>query len=559
MKTAMHWGMVLLLAGTLSAQTASKKKTAAAKVASPPSATAQEVQTLRDALAAQQQQIEALKQAMTQRDSAWQQAQQQLQQAQSEAADAKAKAAAVETAGAQQQEAFGKLSSDMADVKTTLTNAAVTSQDDQKRVSALEGLTGRFRLNGDIRVRGESFFQQNAFDRNRARVRVRFGFDGKLNDSFAAGLSIATGSLGDPTSTNTTLTNFFDKHTIGLDRAWLTYQPGNHKWLQLTGGKFAYTWNRTPVTFDSDLNPEGFSEKISYDLHTKIVKNVSFGLFQMLFNEVSKGTDSFALGGTVSARLQPLGSDFWVATPSFSAVKFNSPDAILQASAFAVQATSTGTAPGATTPVPPVQVPGEGPGCAGGAGLPTVPAKTCAFGPNGITNSTFNDAGGVPHFASQFFYADFILNNTFKTPIKRLPVNLLLEYENNLSANQPFDVNNVQRTDLGKQSHAYYFEVGMGQNRNKGDIQFGYAWLRQEQDSVIASFNESDQRAPTNVIQNRLFGTWRVHPNVTAAFTGWFGRTLNTNLQHAALGPGVTAGKQDNLLKRMQFDLIYSF
>lgn len=559
MKTAIHWGMVLLLAGTLSAQTAPKKKAAVKKAAAAPAATAtaQEVQTLRDALAAQQQQIEALKQAMAQRDSAWQQAQQQLQQAQSEAADAKAKAATAESAGAQQQETFSKLSSDMADVKTTLTNAAVTTQDDQKRVSALEGLTGRFRFVGDVRVRGESFFQQNGVDRNRARIRARFGFEGKLNDSFTAGLSLATGSLGDPTSTNTTLTNFFDRKTVALDRAFLTYQPGNHKWLQLTGGKFAYTWNRTPVTFDSDLNPEGFSQKVSFDLNTKVVKNVSFGLFQMLFNEKT-GTDSYALGGTVSARLQPLGSDFWVATPSFSAIKFNNPDAILQASAFSVQATNGGSIPPvapstASTPIP---TPGEGPGCAG-PGQPKVPP--CVFAPNSMTNSTFNDAGGVPHFASQFFYADFILNNQFKTPIKRLPVNLLLEYENNLSANKPFDVNNVQRTDLGKQSHAYYFEVGMGQNRNKGDIQFGYAWLRQEQDSVIASFNESDQRAPTNIIQNRIYGTYRLHPNVTAAFTGWIGRTLNTNLQHAALGPGVAAGQQDNLLKRMQFDLIYSF
>jgi len=37
------------------------------------------------------------------------------------------------------------------------------------------------------------------------------------------------------------------------------------------------------------------------------------------------------------------------------------------------------------------------------------------------------------------------------------------------------------------------------------------------------------------------------------------GRTLNTNLQHAALSPGIVAGEEDAYLKRMQFDLIYSF
>ena len=119
-------------------------------------------------------------------------------------------------------------------------------------------------------------------DAHRARVRVRFGFDGKLNEDFIAGLSIATGTLGDPTSTNTTFTNNFDKKTIGLDRAYVTYNPVAHKWLSLTGGKFAYTWQRTPVTFDSDLNPEGFSEKLNFDLPRVAVIGLFAGVVVLL-------------------------------------------------------------------------------------------------------------------------------------------------------------------------------------------------------------------------------------------------------------------------------------
>jgi hypothetical protein len=37
------------------------------------------------------------------------------------------------------------------------------------------------------------------------------------------------------------------------------------------------------------------------------------------------------------------------------------------------------------------------------------------------------------------------------------------------------------------------------------------------------------------------------------------GRTLNSNLQHAILATGITPGQQEPYLKRMQFDLIYSF
>jgi len=82
---------------------------------------------------------------------------------------------------------------------------------------------------------------------------------------------------------------------------------------------------------------------------------------------------------------------------------------------------------------------------------------------------------------------------------------------------------------------------------------------RQEQDSAIASFVESDQRAPTNILQHRIFGSWKLRNNVTAAYTLWLGRTLNPNLQHAVVAAGTTPGTAEPSLRRMQFDLVYSF
>jgi len=544
------------LAGTLVAQTAAKPraKKAAAKSAQP-AVTLQDLQSLKDALAAQQQQIEQLRQEVQQKDQAWQQAQQQLQQAQSTASDAQAKAASAETAANSQKDTVVKLDSDMADVKTTLTNTAVGTQDEQKRMSALEGLLGRFRFNGDVRVRGESFFQDlTGFqNRNRGRIRVRFGFDGKLSEDFVGGIALATGSLGDPTTTNETLTNFFDRKTIALDRGYITYNPIAHKWLSLTGGKFAYTWQRTPVTFDSDLNPEGFNQKLSWDLKTPFVKNFTIQGIELLYNEVSAGQDSYALGGQVSAKLV-FGP--WTATPSFLSMKWNRPDAILAASAFAVQATTTGA--GGTTPAGPFPTPGEGPGCTVVNGSSKF--APCIFAPNGMTNAVTLDATGKAHFRSEFNYADFILNNQIKTGIERLPLNVLLEFEDNLgAADHPLSSKGVVLTGLGKQNHAYLADVSLGQQKNKGDIQLGYAWERQEQESVIASFNESDQRAPTNILQHRIYALYKVRSNTVASFTLWHGRTLNSGLLDAVRGPGVAAGVTEPYLNRFQFDLIYSF
>jgi hypothetical protein len=556
MKSVLRWCVVPLLAGTLVAQTAAKpraKKAPAKPVV--PAVTLQDIQSLKDALAAQQQQIEQLKQAVQEKDQAWQQAQQQLQQAQATASDAQSKATSAETAANSQKDTVIKLDSDMADVKTTLTNTAVGTQEEQKRMSALEGLVGRFRFNGDVRVRGESFFQDlPAFqNRNRARIRVRFGFDGRLNEDFIAGLSLATGTLGDPTSTNTTLTNFFDKKTIGLDRGFITYNPVAHKWLSLTGGKFAYTWQRTSVTFDPDLNPEGFNQKLSFDLKTPWVKNFTVQGIQLLYNEVSGGQDSYALGGQVSAKLQ---FGLWTATPSFLSMKWNRPDAILSASSFAVGATTTGV--GGATPAGPFPVPGEGPGCAVANGSSKFP--NCIFGPNGMTNAVTVDAKGVAHFRSEFNYADFILNNQIKTGHDRWPVNVLLEFEDNLgAADHPLSTAGVVLTGLGKQNHAYLADFSVGQQKGKGDLQVGYAWGRQEQESVIASFNESDQRAPTNILQHRIYALYRIRNNTTGSFTLWHGRTLNTALLDSVKGPGVAVGATEPYLNRYQFDLIYSF
>jgi hypothetical protein len=568
MKFALRWCVVPLIASALLAQTAPKQKSK--KPGARATVTAADVQALKDALAAQQSQIEQLRQEMQTRDAALQQAQQQAQQAQQQlqqtqaaATDAQAKAASVESAWGEQKSSVSRLNDDMADVKTTLTNSALSAQDEQKRVSAIEGLLGRFRFNGDVRVRGESFFQDfpNNPDRNRGRIRVRFGFDGKLNEDFSGGIYLATGSLGDPTTTNETLTNFFDRKTIGLDRGFITYNPIAHKWINITGGKFAYSWNRTSVTFDPDLNPEGFSEKLSWDLRMPVVKNFTVQAMQLLFNESNSGStakarqDSYALGAQVSAKFV-IGP--WTATPSFLSLKWNRPDSILQASAFAVQATTTGVQ--GTTPSGPFNVPGEGPGCAGAANIPSPNVPPCPFAPNGMTNATFIDSSGHAHFFSGFNYADFILNNVVKTGIARLPLNVLAEYEQNLDAeDHPLDSKGNVLTGLGSQNKAYLVDVSLGQLKNKNDIQFGYAFLRQEQDSVIASFNESDQRAPTNILQHRFYVNYRIRNNTTAGFTWWHGRTLNTALENAAKVGGLTTGATEPYLNRLQFDLVYSF
>jgi len=463
-----------------------------------------EVQAVVVVMAEQQKQIQDLREEIQRLAQGMGQTEAARQQAEQTSKEAQARATAAEVASEQSKGTVAKLDKDVAELKAELAKASTASKEEEKRLASAEGILSRFRFSGDVRMRYENFLQSyegcDTCDmRNRARLRLRFGVESKLNEDFTSGFYLATGSFTDPISTNETLGSLFGRKTIGLDRAWISFQPKNHKWLQLTAGKWAYTWARTPLTFDNDLNPEGFSEKFSFDLKNGVVKNVTFVGTQLMFNEVASGSDSYALGGQFGSRLQ-LGKRLTLA-PSVSVLSWTRPDAIAK-------------------------------GLAG---------KTITGNVN--TNATTPDGKG---YLSGFFYADYILDASVRTPWERFPVRFLLDYEKNMRAANSHDT-------------AYWGEFTFGQTKNRNDVQFLYSYAVIEQDAVLAAFNESDLRAPTNVRQNRFSFLWQIQKNTTASYTLWLGRTLDPSLQNTSTAPGNSPGQEDPFLKRMQFDLLYKF
>jgi len=525
---------VLALSALMSGQTAATRTTITKKRAT---TTAEELRAMREMMERQQQQLDALRQQLQQRDAAFRELQQQVQQSQSAAGAAQQTAQSAETTSSSSRDALTQLQQDMADVKTTLTNTAISTQDDQKRIGAVEGTLNRFRWSGDVRVRWETFYfgydgcvAPNCEPRHRARIRARIGVEGKLSEDLTGGIYLASGlneagvaDLTDPISTNNTLTSFFERKTIGLDRAWLTYQPLNHKWLALSGGKFAYSWNRTVLTFDNDLNPEGFSERFNWDFGHKFFKNVNFTAMQLFYRENNSGAaprvDSYATGASFSAKLQ-IGSR-WQMTPTYNLLRWNNVD-------------------------------------------PIAAARTAAtLSGHSISNCT-NAARTA--FCGGFFYSDVILDNTIKTWSARFPWRIWGEYVQNLAA-KPTHLDiatyGAGPCDGGvcfnEQDKAFWVETSLGQTRNKNDLQFGYSFGRIGQDAVIFAFNESDMRASTNLIQHRVFFGWLPMANTTVNWTWWLGRTLNTNLANAARPSGLAVGAEDPILRRMQLDVIYKF
>jgi hypothetical protein len=530
---------------------------AASKTESAPAMiTPEQFKALQDALAAQERRIQQLEQQLQQRDQAWQQLQSELQRREATTTAVDTKVSEIQSSSNRQEESYKRLESDIADVRDNVTALAANVKEEQERVSWLQSLVGRARLFGDIRVENLSFFLAGQKPRVRERIRIHMGIEGQLGRDFIAGIGLATGTLADSTSGNAVMTNFFARKTVALHLAYITYNPQNHKWLNLTAGKFAFNWQQTAHTFDGDISPDGFSEKLSFDLNNKYLKNVTLHGLQLIFFEnpnVEVGTfggDSFAAGGQVVLKLQP--HERWTITPSYLVLNWRNEGILLNAPAFAGAEAVSGTTSIVCNPV---------------TALNTNPS--CAFASRPYLHMTnaykvisVADNGNVERaLLSKFLYSDLILKNTIDTGLKRWPWQVTLEYMDNLRA-------------ASNRSHVYMVQTSFGQTRNQNDFLVGYGFVRQEQDSAIASFVDDDQRQPTNIVEHSFFAQYRLRPKVLLAWKLRVGRVLDSSLfapvpipgstntdalQLRYLAPGVAPGQRDHYRKRMQFDLIYTF
>lgn len=329
---------------------------------------------------------------------------------------------------------------------------------------------GNFNFSGDVRVRYEGFFQEGVATRNRERIRLRFNVTGKLSDEFSGGFSLATGTLDDPVSTNQTMTGSLNRKNIGIDKAYITYQPNfAKKVLKLDAGKFAFPWYRTGLTFDGDVNPEGFAQTLSFNTKSNVLKNITIVGFQLPFSEVSGGPDSFIFGGQGQVVFQ-LGPKVRLSFYE-AGVHFENPDVI---------ATSQfGSSPS---------------------------LKPSLSNTNTLRYGTNNAVLG---YANGFTYLDTIIKLEADVH-PRFPITMQFDY--------------VKNMQISKESKGYWVDFMIGKTKEAKDVQFGYSYIKLEKDAVIGALSESDLRAATNVENHRLQFAYLFAKNVTGQFTGWFGK-----------------------------------
>lgn len=111
------------------------------------------------------------------------------------------------------------------------------------------------KFSGDVRLRYQHEDIEGTSDRERGRIRVRWGFKTEIGEDTEIGLRLATGT-GEQTSTNQTFMDAFSQKSFYLDRAYFKHKIGD---FNIIGGKMENPFFCTDVIWDSDINPEGIA------------------------------------------------------------------------------------------------------------------------------------------------------------------------------------------------------------------------------------------------------------------------------------------------------------
>ncbi|MGC1649171.1 MAG: putative porin [Candidatus Sulfotelmatobacter sp.] len=520
-----------------------------ASAPAPAPVTAADIQELRAALAAQQRQIEALQAQLQSKEQSQQQVQSIILSA--------VPVAVTAPAAPQAPDSRVTIATNLQDTPTQKSQQNAGSSDERIRnlEREIQGL-GPISFSGDVRLRGEPFFggpTDESMDRMRARIRARFNAVATLGEQFRAGLTLASGDINDPTSTNQTLTGFYTRKAVALDQAFVEFRPQGFKSLTLVGGKFRYPWYNTELTWDKDINPEGVGESLAFNLDTPVLKRIAFIGFQLPFAEMAgtaptdkRITQSITYGGQLQTNWRLTS---WLNLSAYAAYyDYRGSDSIALALARAStknpQTPFSGYLP--LTSGNPVQ---DSTYTTTATTIITVNGTAYPTGVTSISNA---------QFASKFGLFDTIARFDINTGHPRIPITFIGDYVQNTEAcgNLPNIVaapTNTATTTYKQtlnspcDSHyrrGYWAEGDVGRLEKKGDLQFGYTRIYIEREAVLGNFNYSDIRQGTNVTQHRFTTFYQFDPRVQLGFTALVGRPLGTT---------------EPWLTRLQFDTIYIF
>ena len=451
------------------------------------------------------------------------------------------------------------------------------SVDDRlKKVESAVSALGNIRFSGDIRLRSESIFGQSNVlatagnpstlgneltPRHRMRLRARLAMRGSVSEEFEWGLRFATGSFADNISTNQTFTDFFNRKPFGLDQAFITYKPKKLPGLRLQGGRFEPPWTSTEMTIDADLMADGFNQSYTRTSKKSVLKDITFVAWQLPMLERNSafvrnadgsvnidqsrrgGRDLALYGAQLRTRFEPnskVALNLSIADLYFSGTQFISPVQVFGSN---LQLPLTVTLPGGGTVTTQVSVPRD--------------LLVAGNGNLGLTTASNNSTNRDGRLSSGFNLIDIIGRLELKHS-KRFPVALILNFVTNTQTHDVIAAGpgGADVVIPNNENNGFWGEVQVGQTRARGDMQFGYTFLRIEKDAVLTPFNWSDITQQSDMRVHRLGFSYAVDPRVVFTVTG-----IITERPNGLLGPFVITppGSLNRSTTRLQLDTVLRF
>ena len=146
----------------------------------------------------------------------------------------------------------------------------------------------------------------STMDRQRLRLRARFGVSSQINEAWMGALRLSTGSLVGPVSTSSTAGDPSDRYGIKLDRAFLRYTPAS--WATVTAGRSPNPYLSSEMQFAPDLGFDGVSAAFASELSSGLRTFATAGWFVMRENALT--ADRSLLGIQLGTSWQPSDSRF---------------------------------------------------------------------------------------------------------------------------------------------------------------------------------------------------------------------------------------------------------
>lgn len=137
---------------------------------------------------------------------------------------------------------------------------------------------------------GVGGLENTTAQRNRLRLRARFGPTIKINNWLTGGIRMTTGNLTSPISVAQTQEAAVAKYTLGLDRVYL--KADVRPWLKVVGGRFDNPWFGTDMMWDPDLAFDGVAASFTPKFNDAWSAFATLGAFPL--DEIARSSQKLA-------------------------------------------------------------------------------------------------------------------------------------------------------------------------------------------------------------------------------------------------------------------------